>query len=253
MLLRRITKHVKDQNWFAVGIDFVIVVVGVFIGLQVANWNEARGFAARETGYLEKLRDEIAFNNAQTLERVKIMRRVMAAGHTAHNFLSSDKPCEDDCWRVTVDMFHATQVLYGPASFSVYDQMQRLDLPKSDSIKKSIADYYQLEAAMVESFDRNPVFRRYVRKALPTDVQSVLWRDCYELVGLGENLIADCKKGASDQVTRAALETLKSNPDVAAELNYWLSMHSLWRPLLIESVARGEATIQIINDELDRR
>ena len=42
MLLRRITKHVKDQNWFAVGIDFFIVVVGVFMGLQVSNWNDAR-------------------------------------------------------------------------------------------------------------------------------------------------------------------------------------------------------------------
>jgi len=26
MLLRRITQHVKDQNWFAVAIDFFIVV-----------------------------------------------------------------------------------------------------------------------------------------------------------------------------------------------------------------------------------
>ena len=42
MLLRRITQHVKEQNWFAVGIDFVIVVIGVFIGIQVANWNDAR-------------------------------------------------------------------------------------------------------------------------------------------------------------------------------------------------------------------
>lgn len=42
MLLRRITNHVKEQNWFAVGIDFVIVVIGVFIGIQVANWNDAR-------------------------------------------------------------------------------------------------------------------------------------------------------------------------------------------------------------------
>lgn len=31
MLLRRITQHVKDQNWFAVGLDFLIVVVSVFI------------------------------------------------------------------------------------------------------------------------------------------------------------------------------------------------------------------------------
>jgi hypothetical protein len=42
MLLRRITKHVKDQNWFAVGLDFFIVVVGVFIGIQLGNWNDTR-------------------------------------------------------------------------------------------------------------------------------------------------------------------------------------------------------------------
>jgi hypothetical protein len=40
MTLRRITKHVKDQNWFAVGLDFLIVVFGVFMGFQVQQWNE---------------------------------------------------------------------------------------------------------------------------------------------------------------------------------------------------------------------
>ena len=39
MILRRITEHVKAQNWFAVAIDFVIVVMGVLIGIQVSNWN----------------------------------------------------------------------------------------------------------------------------------------------------------------------------------------------------------------------
>ncbi|WP_412061300.1 hypothetical protein [Rubrivirga sp. IMCC45206] len=42
MIFRRIAEHVRDQNWTAVGIDFVIVVVGVFIGTQVANWNAER-------------------------------------------------------------------------------------------------------------------------------------------------------------------------------------------------------------------
>ena len=41
MVLRRLTKHVKDQNWFAVGLDFLIVVIGVFVGMQVSNWNDA--------------------------------------------------------------------------------------------------------------------------------------------------------------------------------------------------------------------
>lgn len=36
------TKHDRDQNWFAAAIDFAIVVFGVFIGIQVSNWNAAR-------------------------------------------------------------------------------------------------------------------------------------------------------------------------------------------------------------------
>jgi len=36
MILCRVTEHVKAQNWFAVGIDFLIVVTGVFIGIQLS-------------------------------------------------------------------------------------------------------------------------------------------------------------------------------------------------------------------------
>jgi len=35
MLLRRVIKHVSDQNWLAVGIDFMIVVVGVSGGVRI--------------------------------------------------------------------------------------------------------------------------------------------------------------------------------------------------------------------------
>jgi len=55
MLLRSITQHVKDQNWFAVSIDFCIVVVGVFIGIQVANWNT--GLAEQSRG--EKIKSQL--------------------------------------------------------------------------------------------------------------------------------------------------------------------------------------------------
>lgn len=55
MILRSVTKHVKDQNWFAVGLDFFIVVVGVFFGLQVSNWNAERFERTQERDYLVRL------------------------------------------------------------------------------------------------------------------------------------------------------------------------------------------------------
>lgn len=58
MLLRRVIEHVKTQNWTAVAIDFLIVVVGVFVGLQVTNWNDARRERQLEQVYLQRLHDE---------------------------------------------------------------------------------------------------------------------------------------------------------------------------------------------------
>ena len=66
MILRRITEHVNDQNWFAITIDFVIVVFGVFIGLQVANWNEARNDRADEAVFLQDLHDDILLASQQS-------------------------------------------------------------------------------------------------------------------------------------------------------------------------------------------
>lgn len=68
MLLRRVTEHVRTQNWFAVGLDFLIVVVGVFIGIQVSNWNDARAERAMERRIILSLLDDM-HRSAADIER----------------------------------------------------------------------------------------------------------------------------------------------------------------------------------------
>lgn len=59
MLFRRIAQHLEDQNWFAVTLDMLIVVVGIFIGLQVNAWNESRHERVMEGHYLERILDDM--------------------------------------------------------------------------------------------------------------------------------------------------------------------------------------------------
>ncbi len=59
MILRSITEHVKAQNWFAVGLDFLIVVVGVFVGLQAQQWNDARQDRRDEVVFLRALHEDV--------------------------------------------------------------------------------------------------------------------------------------------------------------------------------------------------
>lgn len=58
MILHRLTQHVKDQNWTAIGLEFLIVVLGVFLGLQASNWNDAARGRAKEAIVLEQLAEE---------------------------------------------------------------------------------------------------------------------------------------------------------------------------------------------------
>ena len=62
MILTRVIEHVKKQHWTAVFLDFVIVVLGVFIGLQVQDWNSARGLSAGLEESLLRVRDESSLN-----------------------------------------------------------------------------------------------------------------------------------------------------------------------------------------------
>lgn len=58
MILRRISENIRSQNWFAVAVEFIIVVVGVFMGLQVQDWNDARKARIEERGLLSRLHVE---------------------------------------------------------------------------------------------------------------------------------------------------------------------------------------------------
>ncbi len=59
LLLRRVIDHVKTQNWTAVALDFVIVVVGVFVGLQVQGWAEEQDRLKIERSYTVRLHSEV--------------------------------------------------------------------------------------------------------------------------------------------------------------------------------------------------
>jgi hypothetical protein len=79
MILRRVIGHFRQQEWTAIAIDFVIVVVGVFVGLQVNNWNEARADRVREAAHLAGLAQDIRADIADIDEINRVSALRMAA------------------------------------------------------------------------------------------------------------------------------------------------------------------------------
>ena len=90
-------------------IEFVLLVSGVFPGVQVANSNEARAFDSLERDRLRKLREALSKGIERTEARRYRYSDVNAAGTRAMAFLDKGKPCTDRRWAVPVDTFLASQ------------------------------------------------------------------------------------------------------------------------------------------------
>jgi hypothetical protein len=59
MILRRLAENLKQQHWTAIGIELIIVVLGVFLGMQVSNWNQERVSRASEARHLEEIAEDL--------------------------------------------------------------------------------------------------------------------------------------------------------------------------------------------------
>ena len=100
MILSRITTALKEQNWVAVTIEFVIVILGVVIGFQVTAWNAGRSERAREAAYLERLHAEI--DSLKTTRDWLVSRREanferMVEFADILNGLRTEEPSQEHC------------------------------------------------------------------------------------------------------------------------------------------------------------
>jgi len=64
MILRRFSQALKEQNWTAIGIEFVLLVVGVYLGIQAANWKEARVERELVRGHLTEIAQDLRMHLA---------------------------------------------------------------------------------------------------------------------------------------------------------------------------------------------
>jgi len=74
MILRRIAQHVKNENWFAVTLDFIIVVIGVAVVMMGQEWLNERNQRINTIQAEKILQNDLRRNYFNAKERVAVSK-----------------------------------------------------------------------------------------------------------------------------------------------------------------------------------
>ena len=143
MLLRSITKHVKEQNWFAVALDFFIVVVGILIAFQITNWNEERVERQEERSLIQQL--DAQFHGLEDILVQRIERAeglVTSSAELIAIIRSEATPPDADVLKALLfDTRRYNAQLPAPTVFTDALQSGRIGNLSNDDLRRVLFDY----------------------------------------------------------------------------------------------------------------
>ena len=229
MLLRRITDHIKAQNWFAVGVDFVIVVVGVYIGIQVSNWNEARIDMQRGEYFAARLLGDIHLELSFYENEIDYYSIVHDYALRAIELLDTADPEIDN--EFVVSAYNATQFNYAEPSQATYDELLAtgtLYLLQDENLRNSALFLYtSATRSRLSNYVLESALRERVRREMPYDVQQAIREQCGDVIdpatGFTSGIPSDCRLDFERERIAYAAEVLRNDPDFRSDLAYFLS------------------------------
>ena len=224
MILRSLTKHVNSQNWFAVWLDLFIVVLGVFIGIQVANWNETRLDQKRAQAYLERIAADLDADIKAIQDRSEFWSQVADYGVQALEYSNTGEAGNLSQWDLLLAYFQSSQVAELFLSQSTFDELKsagELRLIADLDLRSNLAQYYLFPASATVNL--RPPYREHVRSVIPITIQSYIWESCYTSEGVSFQKMLPCPSPVDEETAARIVKAIRTNVTLMDELRYWMS------------------------------
>lgn len=230
MILRRLTENLRAQNWTAISIEFLIVVIGVFIGTQVANWNQER-LEKRET-------ERMLVNLGPELEgQLQFFEDVRAYYRTTRRYADQalagwNGSADVDDNQFVIAAYQATQIT------GIGTNTENWALTFGGEQLRNIEDpQVRRKLEIILTSDYEPIgltaaaspYREQVRRIIPIAVQDAIRRECGDrfypgTVGFVRITLPDgCALRIPANEAAKIAAALRARPDLARELNWHLA------------------------------
>lgn len=225
--MSRFIIHLRRQDWTAVAIELVVVVVGVFIGVQASNWNEEREKDQKSLAFTERLKADLRVE-AWTYEgQIDYNEQVLANATREVDALTGKAPLADEA--LLIAAYRATQYNGSSRRRATYDELTatgEIGLIRDETLRTLAMDVYtQPQVELIDRHGQESDYRKAFRMALSHEVQQGLQEQCGDHVVLpgdyaGMKTVLDypCTTGLAPDVIASSAAILRKDPKFVALL-----------------------------------
>ena len=219
MILRRVIEHTRKQEWTAIFIDLVIVVVGVFIGIQVSNWNIERETNRRAAVFTERLEADLRVEAWGYDYLIEYNKDILANTEKVLAAMSGDGPMSDE--QFVIGAYRASQYSSNDRRRATYDEListGTIGLIADQKLRQTAVMVFESPLfEQIFSEGKQSEHRKLFRTTVPAGVQRALLARCGDRVvpeldyaRIVKSLDYPCTLELPDEKTRAAAQALRS-------------------------------------------
>ena len=240
MILRRLSQSLKEQNWAAIVIEFVLLVAGVFLGIQVANWNAARVDDIRAQTYLVRIKDNLNYD-LQAIERREVFwRQVIDYGNSAIRYAETGELVDGSKGKTVLAFYQASQLWPWVTNDTTYQELSNggeLGLIKDGNFREALTKYYSEGAGNDLDYilSSQPEYRKIVRGLTPVAVSNHVWAKCWKLPNAYEQYLLGCESPISEADAQKVLDAYLNHPELLSELRFWNSSQGIAVKLVVNN------------------
>ena len=258
MILSRIIHHLKTQNWTAVGLEFLIVILGVVIGFQVTEWNTQRQAIARAELLTTRLIEDLRNEQWRVEGNAIYYAQVSDNAQRAIDALEGRRSVDDET--LVIEAFRATQIFSFPVIRTTYEELVAtgtINLIADQALMTAAVEYYETGPENLSLQDRERAYRRAFARLADRALYEALAENCAEprTLGIGdftvlpEILDFPCDIDGQDEAIAAMAARLRNSDALlpllrqrAIETSIESASQIYWQNLFAEILPPVEAT-----------
>ncbi len=144
MILRRLVTALRKQSWLTLVLELVVVVVGIFLGLQVDSWNEARKDRVLEQQYLASLKADFQADIEELDEAIALAESRAQLGRLLISSIDKSR-VEGDPNEFIWAVFSSHLLNYPSYTRATINDLLstgNLQLLQDANLKAAVAEYY---------------------------------------------------------------------------------------------------------------